>query len=153
MRNDQSNINSCICLQIIQKRLQYNFIITLHSKMQIKTKCFIFKHLVDNFWLHCYLEKSIPKLYCSEKWSISTFQDFNNVKSLNFYWRSVDKKMRHVTIQCLTVSGKCKFDPMSKVCALIVHIDVNKKKIDMTISLRVDLGLFTLKSFLLIYFC
>lgn len=74
MRNDQSNINSRICLQIIQKRLQYNFIITLHSKMQIKTKCFIYKHLVDNFCLHCYLEKSIPKLYCSEKWSIIRFQ-------------------------------------------------------------------------------
>lgn len=74
MRNDQSNINSRICLQIIQKRLQYNFIITLHSTMQIKTKCFIYKHLVDNFCLHCYLEKSIPKLYCSEKWSIIRFQ-------------------------------------------------------------------------------
>lgn len=41
-----------------------------------------------------------------------------------FCWQ---KKMRHVTIQCLTVSGKCKFDPMSEVCVLIVHIDVNKK--------------------------
>ena len=49
MWNGQNNLNSRICLPIIQKRLKDNFIQTLHGKMQIETKCFIYKHLVDNF--------------------------------------------------------------------------------------------------------
>lgn len=74
MWNGQSNLNSRICLPIIQKRLKDNFIQTLHGKMQIETKCFIYKHLVDNFCLQYYLEKSIPRLYkkCISKMRLSS---------------------------------------------------------------------------------
>lgn len=63
MWHDQSSINSHVCLPIIQQRLKDHFIHYLHSHMQYESKCTIYRHLVDNFCLQYYLEKSIPKMY------------------------------------------------------------------------------------------
>ena len=78
MWNDQRNLNSRICLPIIRQRLNDHFIQTLYSKMQTESKCYIYKHLIDNFCLQYYLEKSIPKVYkkCISKMRLSSHNLF-----------------------------------------------------------------------------
>ena len=57
------HLDSRVCLRIIEERLKSDFEQKALCNMEHETKCGIYKLLVDNFCLHYYLMKPIPKLY------------------------------------------------------------------------------------------
>lgn len=69
-----NNLDSRVCLRIIEERLKSNFVQKTLCDMENEKKCDIYKFLVDNFCLQYYLVKPIPKLYkkCISKIRLSS---------------------------------------------------------------------------------